>query len=125
MQAVDVSNTMDVTIDAAHITQEFVKVMSPIVYPGKLALKINGNPLRTDDITSSQKIIEVAKKYKLHRQIEYSTCAVQISFGPGTNVLHGSYLHVYINNFDMHSSVLRLVIIATLLTTLILLARIH
>lgn len=125
MQAVGVSDTMDVTIDVAHITQEFVKVMNPIVYPGKLALKINGNPLRTDEITNSQKIIEVAKKYKLHRQIEYSTCAVQISFGPGTNVLHGSYLHMYIDDFNVNSSALRLVIIATLLTVLILLARVH
>lgn len=101
------------------LTNEFVRLMKPLVPAGKLSLEIHGKPTRQEDIETLEKIVTIGKKYKLHRRIQHCLASVQVRFEPGIRVQKGSFLILRVDSINFNDSMRRMIIISTLFLLLL------
>lgn len=107
--------------DNITLAHEFIKVMSPLIPPGRMSMELLGSPEREIEIETNEQLIELAKEYKLHRKIKHAQCGVIVHFKNESTIhLNGPFLHINANSLSIHDSYRRIVIIYTLYILLII-----
>lgn len=102
-------------MENVHILNEFLKVMTPIVPPGRIALEVVGSPRRHQRDMHAD-MINVAKRHKLHRKTKHAQSAIVLSYVESENKYLGPSMVLAMHGETRH--VRRLVIIAVLFVTL-------
>lgn len=108
-------------MDEVNITQQFVALLNPLVPPGKLALEIIGKPSRKNEIDSLQDIINIGKKYRLHRKKQNSFASITLNYKNGMNFLEGNHICLKIDSLTSNDYNKRIVIISILLISVLIL----
>ena len=100
---------------------EFVRLVAPLVPPGKFAIRISGTPTRDDDIKFYAAIVDAASKYKAHRRS--GVASLDVRFEPGKSVMYGSSMLVCADTIELRGRLRRLYIIVGMLVTAMVLLR--
>lgn len=104
--------------------EEYIKLMKPLVAPGRLAMQIVGQPTRSHEKQIFAQAVEMAKKHKLHRNMRHAQCGIKLSFDE-TNQRKTEFdrtiLHINISSMTPNDYMRRIIIIVSMACILFIL----
>lgn len=96
------------------IAEEYIRIMSMLVPPGKMGLEFVEHGEREDEIRAQQHLISVAKQFKLHRKIKSMQCGIMVTFAKNMDDLSNQILYIDLNSSTIEGHLRRMLILATL-----------
>ena len=103
------------------IADEYIRIMSMLVPPNKIGLEFIGEAERDEEVQAQNRLVGLAKEYKLHRKVKATQCGMTISFDKRSDDFSSLNLHIDLDTSTIDGYIRRMAIISTLFIVIVFL----
>tara|TARA_B100001741_G_scaffold203835_1_gene168335 strand:- start:3253 stop:3609 length:357 start_codon:yes stop_codon:yes gene_type:complete len=103
------------------IADEYVRIMSMVVPQGKIGLEFIGDAERDEEVNAKNHLVNIAKKFKLHRKVKATQCGIIVSFDKSIDDFSNLNLRIDLDTSTIQGHIRRMIILATLFIILVFL----
>lgn len=114
------------SLDVADMAVEYIRLMTPLLPPGRLAVRISGSPSTTEDHIAMKRVAKAASRARAHRSTGLVTVDVSfVNVAPSAHFETPQHLVVTIDSLDEYAKRRRVWVCVCFGAVLVILAVLH